>query len=176
MTFASSARLQLPLSHDGRLWQDTLDTLSPVRYGSVTDIETALASAILTYGQTPLHIVLITDGETTTDVSSATGVTLPETMDLTLIGIATPSGGRIVDHYDGDGRIVYKTYEGKEVISRLDVDHLQKLSTKYDAKLALIEKSSDIADTRTLLSQQQTEDPLESSRILFILAALLVLA
>lgn len=89
MTFASTARLQLPLSHYDMLWQSTLDTLSPVSYGSVTDIESALASALLTYGTTPLHIVLITDGETTTDIATQTGVVLPGSMDLTLIGIAT---------------------------------------------------------------------------------------
>lgn len=151
MTFSSSARLQLPLSHDDALWTNTLDSISPVRYGSVTDIETALASAILTYGTTPLHIVLLTDGETTTDMASATGVTLPPTMDLTLIGIGTPSGGTIIDHYDGEGRIIAKVYEGKDVISRLDIDHLEELSTRYDATLALIETLSDIADTRELL-------------------------
>ncbi len=87
MTFASTARLQLPLSYDEAVWQATLDTLSPVSYGSVTDIDTALASALLTYGTTPLHIVLITDGETTTDIVTQTGVVLPGSMDLTLIGI-----------------------------------------------------------------------------------------
>ena len=96
MTFASTARLQLPLSYDEAVWQAILDTLSPVSYGSVTDIDTALASALLTYGTTPLHIVLITDGETTTDIATQTGVVLPGSMDLTLIGIGTPSGGRIV--------------------------------------------------------------------------------
>jgi hypothetical protein len=175
MTFASAARLQLPLSHDDILWRDTIDTLTPVRYGSMTDIETALASAILTYGTTPLHIVLITDGETTTDIATQTGVVLPGSMDLTLIGIASVAGGRIIDHYDGDGRIVYKDYDGKEVISRLDLDHLKKLSTKYHAQLALIEKSSDVAGVRSLLLQQQIQNPIGSSRILFILAALLVL-
>jgi von Willebrand factor type A domain len=175
MTFASTARLQLPLSHDGQLWQDTLDTLSPVRYGSMTDIETALASAILAYGTTPLHIVLITDGETTTDIATQTGVVLPESMNLTLIGIATAWGGRIIDHYDGDGRIVYKIYEGRDVVSRLDLDHLKQLGTKYHAQLALIEKSSDVAEVHSFLSQQQIQNPIGSSRILFILAALLVL-
>jgi hypothetical protein len=175
MTFASTARLQLPLSHDDILWQSTLDTLSPVSYGSVTDIDTALASAILTYGTTPLHIVLITDGETTTDIATQTGVVLPGSMDLTLIGIASVTGGRIIDHYDGDGRIVYKVYEGRDVVSRLDLDYLQKLSTKYHAQLALIEKSSDVAEVHSLLSQQQIQNPIGSSPILFILAALLVL-
>jgi hypothetical protein len=176
MTFASSARLQLPLSHDGRLWQDTLDTLSPVRYGSVTDIETALASAILTYGTTPLHVVLITDGETTTDTLTQTGVVLPESMDLTLIGIASVTGGRIIDHYDGDGRIVYKVYQGRDVVSRLDLDHLKQLALKYDAKLSLIAQSSDIPETQSLLLQKQEQNPLESSRIFLILATLLVLS
>ena len=151
MTFASTARLQLPLSYDEAVWQSTLDTLSPVSYGSVTDIDTALASALLTYGITPLHIVLITDGETTTDIVTQTGVVLPESMDLTLIGIGTPSGGRIVDHYDGDGRIVYKVYEGKEVISRLDAEHLTRLADIYDADFLGIEDISDIESVRVSL-------------------------
>jgi hypothetical protein len=169
MTFASTARLQLPLSHDDILWRDTIDALSPVRYGSVTDIDTALASAILTYGTTSLHIVLITDGETTTDTLTQTGVVLSESMDLTLIGIGTSAGGRIIDHYDGDGRIVYKVYEGRDVISRLDLDHLKQLAAKYDAKLSLVAQSSDIPETQSFLLQKQKSNPLESSRILLIL-------
>lgn len=89
MTFADNARLQLPLSSDSRLWKETLSTLAPVRYGAPTDIESAIASAVLIYSGTPIDIVLFTDGESTQTSSTGTILALPGDMSLTLIGIGT---------------------------------------------------------------------------------------
>ena len=64
-TFSDSAKLQLPFSSDRSLWSTTIDALSPVSYGSPTDIETALLFAETLYTDIPLHIVVLTDGEQT---------------------------------------------------------------------------------------------------------------
>lgn len=70
MTFADDARLQLPLSTDVTLWKETLSTLTPIRYGATTDIESALASVALIYTGAPLDIIIFTDGESTQDTAT----------------------------------------------------------------------------------------------------------
>lgn len=144
MTFASSARLQIPFSLDDSLWDSVVSAITVIRYGAPTDIETALASAVLIYQDTPMDIVVLTDAESTVDAESQTWVTLSPGMSLHLIGIGTPEGGKIVANYDGDGRIVYKQYQWKDIISRLDENMLKSLSKKYDATTTIIGKYSDI--------------------------------
>ena len=146
MTFASSARLQIPFSDDRWLWEDIISALSVIRYGAPTDIETALASVMVIYQDTPMDIVVLTDAESTVDIESHTGVTLSPDMRLHLIGIGTTEGGKIVNNYDGDGRIVYKKYQWKDIISRLDEEGLISLSDRYDASYSIIDIYSDIGD------------------------------
>ena len=67
-------------------------------------------------------------------------------MRLHLIGIGTTEGGKIVNNYDGDGRIVYKKYQWKDIISRLDEEGLISLSDRYDASYSIIDTYSDIGD------------------------------
>ena len=67
MTFASSAKLQLPLATDKRVWDEVVDAIDVVRYGSPTDIETALASAMLVYGGESMEVYVLTDGERTSE-------------------------------------------------------------------------------------------------------------
>jgi von Willebrand factor type A domain len=176
MTFASSAKLQLPLSTDDKIWKEVIDAIDVVRYGSPTDIETALASAILVYGNAPLDIYILTDGERTSEWESLTGVILPEDISLHLIGIGTTEGGKIVNNYDGDGRIVYKKYDWKEILSRLDKNYLQSLSKKYNTSLEYIENTSDIESIRTSIHWVATDEKiLFNLDILYILSSLLIL-
>ncbi len=65
MTFASNAKLQLPLSTDDRVWDEVVRAIDVIRYGSPTDIESALMSAMLIYGTESMDVYLLTDGEGT---------------------------------------------------------------------------------------------------------------
>lgn len=176
MTFASSAKLQLPLSTDERLWDEIVGAIEPIRYGSPTDIETALASAMLIYGTRPVDIYILTDGERTSEGESLTGVTLWEDVEITFIGIGTTEGGKIINNYDGDGRIIYKKYEWKEILSRLDRDYIKSLEKKYDASSLYIEKSSDISQVASDLAWDTSQKiPFSEDSLFFVLAAVLVL-
>lgn len=70
-------------------------------------------------GDRPSTLVILTDGE----ITAATGSSIvepPKNIQVIFVGIGTREGGRITDRYDGEGNIVYKTLQGKDVISRLD--------------------------------------------------------
>jgi hypothetical protein len=176
LTFASEARLQIPLSHDTSLWERRIAAIQPVPYWSPTDIETALMSTQTIYGEQPLDIVLITDGEVTTDIPQTTQYTLPDSTTLTIIGVGTPTGAKIVSHYDGDGRIVYKKYRWNEVISRLDRDNLEDIADDYGAQLLLVETYADIPKTLTAIQQQSTLiTGISYHTLLYILGWLLIL-
>lgn len=177
MTFASSAKLQLPLSTDDRVWDEVVGAIDVVWYGSPTDIETALASAMLIYRNTPVDIYILTDGERTSEWESLTGVILQKDTHIHLIGIGTTEGGKIMNNYDGNGHIVYKKYEWKEILSRLDKNYLETLSKKYDTSLGYIEKASDIAVLQQSIDSDNTDKiPLPGMDILYMLSSFLILA
>lgn len=176
MTFASSAKLQLPLATDKRVWDEVVDAIDVVRYGSPTDIETALASAMLVYGRESMDVYVLTDGERTSEWESLTWVILPDGIHLHFIGIGTTEGGKIVNNYDGDGRIVYKKYEWKEILSRLDKDYLEALSKKYNASLQYIEKWADISQIRQNIDASDIDMGSASNVSMYLfIATLLVL-
>lgn len=177
MTFASSAKLQLPLATDKRVWDEVVDAIDVVRYGSPTDIETAFASAMLVYGGESMDVYVLTDGERTSEWESLTWVILPDGINLHFIGIGTTEGGKIVNNYDGDGRIVYKKYEWKEILSRLDKNYLEALSKKYNASLQYIEQWSDITRIReTISSSTRDTQRIWDNSLLLIISAFLILA
>lgn len=149
-TFSDSAKLQLPFSPDRSLWNTTIDALSPVSYGSPTDIETALLFAETLYTDIPLHIVVLTDGEQTWE-GSMTGITLSGNHELIFIWVGTDAGSPLVSHYDGSGQRVYKRYNWQEIVSRLDREHLEELATEYNAKVLYLEQIQDIPALRNEL-------------------------
>ncbi len=144
--------------------------IKPIQYGSSTDIALALNQIQLIYRNTPIDIIIITDGEDTIDDNPQDTIIFPDDATITIIGIGTQIGAGIISHYDASWKVIYKKYDGKDVISRLDVGYLEWLRDRYDAELFLIEKPSDISkiyeDTHRKYSELFTL-PYQSSLIIF---------
>ena len=144
MIFASSSKLQLPLSNDITVWNEIVNSIEPIQYWSSTDIESAIASTVLLYPKKNIDVYILTDGERTSEWESMTWVIVWEDMRLHIIGIGTANGGKIISNYDGNGNYVYKKYDWKDIISRLDREYLQQIADRYWATLHTVEKASDL--------------------------------
>jgi hypothetical protein len=177
MTFAETAKLQLPLSEDKNIWDEVVSSLEPIRYGASTDITTALSSVGLIYGNTPLDVYVLTDGERTTPDDVLSGSTLPSTLRITFIWIGSEAWGKIVNNYDGTGQRVYKKYDWKEVLSKLDVEYLGELSEIYNARYTYITTKEDIKTLDEFFTREDTDwmDTIWSDRLYYVLAWFLIL-
>ena len=176
MTFASSAKLQLPLSTDERVWDEVIGAIDVIRYGSPTDIGSALASAMLIYSIEPMDIYLLTDGEGTSTENIGTWVSIPRHTRLHIIGIGTENGGKIINNYDGSGRAVYKQYEWKDIISRLDRDNIKFIADQYGASFDFIEDESDIMRIQNYIaSNHPSLGDFSSDQTLLILASFFII-
>lgn len=144
MTFASNSKLQLPLSNDVIVWNEIVNSIEPIQYWSPTDIESAIASTVLLYPDTDIDVYILTDGERTSEWDSMTWVIVWDSMRFHLIGIGTANGGKIINNYDGNGNYVYKKYDWKDIISRLDKDYLKQIADRYWTTLHTVESTSDI--------------------------------
>jgi hypothetical protein len=176
LTFATDARLQLPLSSDKSNWFNIIEATTVVWQGSPTDPESALLAASALYRDTSLHIILITDGEKTVDQESFTGVVFPPGTSISILGIGTTTGGKIVSNYDWQWRPIYKKYGSEDVISRLDTEYLTTLAKKYRAKLILLEEKNSISDVITSLQGQDTKiSSLSKERYLLLVSSIIIL-
>lgn len=142
ITYARSATLRIPFSHDRELFLDTLTGVEPTLIYGGSDVRWALDLVRMAYlaSRDPIHIVLITDGGMTGE-----GVfpELPSDTSLTVIGIGTPTGGMIPLGYNLDGEKRYKYYEWSPVVARYEKDHIDTLVSTYGADLIEREKSGD---------------------------------
>lgn len=170
MTFAETAKLQLPLSRNDILWDEVVDAITPITYGASTDLGVALQSAALVYGDVPLDVYIFTDGEQTIQTDVLTGAITRDNMQIHIIGVWSNEWGKIINNYDSEWRIVYKKYEWKEILSKLDKDYLVWLQDAYDATLTIIQDATDKGSILTLLDSHKSV-PLQSlDRVYYILA------
>lgn len=89
------------------------------------------------------HIVVLTDAEIFD--SDFKNISLPAYMSMTFVGIGTEQGGLILEGYTADGQPSYRQFEGKNVISRLDKNFLEKLSEYFSSKNFIISDVSQIS-------------------------------
>ncbi len=172
MIFGEDARLILPFSDEMPVFEASARGLEPVLYNSPTDITTALAAVHTLYGNTPLHLIVLTDGEeTTSHALSGTWVDLSNT-DITFIGIGTEAWGPMLQWYDAGGVPRYKQYEGKNAISQLDGENLEILRTTYDGKLSLIHTTENIDNTVTSLGSSYSDLSFGDNRNILILGVI----
>ncbi len=143
MTFARVTSLQIPLTGNKLLFENTVKNIEITQWAGGSDISKAISQVIDIYSDTKqLQVVVITDWETfdTKDMPKDSHWNL----DWVLVGVGTQRGATLVEGYDQDGAPRYKTYQWDKVVSRLDSDFLRKLASKLSWPLIEIKDEKDI--------------------------------
>lgn len=147
VSFSLVPQVLSPLSDDRDTTLLILHSLETVPYGQPTNIRESLSLFQKLYGNFRGKVIILSDGENT---SSSSLSTLSPLSDGVFIGIGTPTGAKITQGYDGDGKARYKEYDGKPVVSILDTDSINKLAGELDIDTAFIKKLSDIESISTI--------------------------
>jgi von Willebrand factor type A domain len=142
MTFSDIARLQIPFIRDSSFFSLVSKNLTPHIYGIGTDIPTVIQSIESIYPWESLQVVLLTDGENSRLPSEFP--ILGKEKKIVIIGIGTEAGGPILEGYAANGYPIYKQFQWKNAISRMDRSFLEQLRDHYDAKLFFTTKKNDI--------------------------------
>ena len=134
MTFAGTDFVQCPLTNDYDAYDLIIDSLYP---GMLFKDGTALGEAIkasvermVEKGEKSKIMVLITDGESNMGMApiEAAKTAKEKGIRIYAIGVGTQQGGRIPAGTDMFGRVYFKTYEGQEVITKLDDRELREIA------------------------------------------------
>jgi Ca-activated chloride channel family protein len=134
ITFAGTNFVQCPLTNDYDAYDLIIDSLYP---GMLFKDGTALGDAIkasvermVEKGGKSKIMMLITDGESNMGMApiEAAKTAKEQGIPIYTIGVGTESGGRIPEGTDMFGRVYFKTYEGAEVITKLDDRELREIA------------------------------------------------
>jgi Ca-activated chloride channel family protein len=134
MTFAGTNFVQCPLTTDYDAYDLIIDSLYP---GMLFKDGTALGDAIkasvermVEKGEKSKIMILITDGESNMGTVPIDAAKIAKDKDIRIytIGVGTQEGGRIPEGTDMFGRVYFKTYEGAEVITKLDDRELKEIA------------------------------------------------
>lgn len=134
IAFAGSAVMRCPLTLDYGFLREALDSLSPesVQRGG-TNIGDAIRDALNVFdddSQGYRDIVLITDGEDHENFPvQAAEKAAQQGVRIIAIGLGDEKVGHRVPIVDERGRQSWLTYDGQEVLSKLDADTLRKVAT-----------------------------------------------
>ena len=139
ITYARSAWVASPFTPDRGFLIDVTESLRVTDIYGGSDISSAFALVHSLYATLagPLHIILISDWGSTTDLTHMSD--LPSGADLTIIGIGTPKWGKIPLGYNLEGERRYKYFEGKEIVVPYEKSSLETLANEYHS--SIIEKS-----------------------------------
>jgi len=134
MTFAGTNFVQCPLTNDYDAYDLITDSLYP---GMLFKDGTALGEAIKASIERMVEkagkskiMVLITDGESNMGMAPIEAAKAAKEQDIRIytIGVGTEQGGKIPEGTDMFGRVYYKTYEGAEVVTKLDDRELREIA------------------------------------------------
>ncbi len=134
ITFAGTDFVQCPLTVDYDAYDLIIDSLYP---GMLFKDGTALGNAIKSCADRMVEkagksriMILITDGESNAGIPPVEAARYAKDKDIRIysIGVGTKEGAKIPGGADVFGRRYYKTYEGQEVISKLDDSELREVS------------------------------------------------
>lgn len=134
MTFAGTNFVQCPLTTDYDAYDLIIDSLYP---GMLFKDGTALGDAIkasvermVEKGEKSKIMILITDGESNMGTAPIDAAKIAKEKDIRIytIGVGTQAGGRIPEGTDMFGRVYFKTYDGAEVITKLDDRELKEIA------------------------------------------------
>jgi hypothetical protein len=139
MTLWDGAKLLLPFSDESDIFSATVQWIVPVLYDSQTDIQAALSAVELIYGNSPMHIILLSDGEDTSANATMNKEIISSSKQYTFIAIGTIAWWPMLQGYDAQWNPRYKYFEWKTAISRLDMNNVERISEKYNATSYVID-------------------------------------
>lgn len=140
ITFSDSARLIVPLTDDQDFLKLSLESLTPHIYWGASDMAKVIELLTSYDSSLTVHAIVLTDGEWSHTPHMLS--ILPSHVSLTIVGIGTESGGPMLEGYDAFGKPRYKQSAWKTVISRLDRPELETLTSRYSARLFIIDRYS----------------------------------
>ena len=151
MIFSDTERLILPFSTDTTVFASTLEWIQDELYGGTTDIMSAIDAVWLIYPHEKIRLVVLTDGEDTSQEAwFATGTndtarsTFLDNMDIVFVGIGTEAWGPMLQWYDADGHPRYKQYHGSNAISKRDTAYISHLAELYDGSVFFVDSLDQI--------------------------------
>jgi Ca-activated chloride channel family protein len=140
ITFAGTNFVQCPLTVDYDAYDLIIDSLYP---GMLFKDGTALGDAIKASVERMVEkagkskiMILITDGESNLGMPPVEAAKLAREKEIRIytIGVGTQEGGKIPEGTDMFGRKYFKTYEGSEVITKLDDRELREIAGLTNGK------------------------------------------
>lgn len=165
ITFARVPNLQLPMTDDTILFQNTAKNLQIISSAGGSDIKEAIEQINTLYEEKEVQIVVMTDGETFEDFVPPKWIS--EKISWSIFGIGTIKGAFIVEWYQSDGTPYYKRFQGKKVTSQLDEKNLKNLAHSLRADYVSF-------DSVKNLTSRLEKLPLQSKKQTFVFRDLLV--
>ena len=171
VAFAGSAQVEIPLTTDYDFFRELLrkvDTKT-VRLGG-TATGDAIRLALKRFGQEPERkrlIFLITDGEDHDSFPLEAAKNAAEMgVPIVAIGIGSPDGAKIpVFNVSGD-RVGYKTFDGREALSKTDVETLKEIAKISNGRCFYADSKLNFADVyKTSVEIQDRDEISEESRV-----------
>ena len=163
VAFAGSAQVEIPLTTDYDFFRELLrkvDTKT-VRLGG-TATGDAIRLALKRFGEEPERkrlIFLITDGEDHDSFPLEAAKNAAEMgVPIVAIGIGSPDGAKIpVFNVNGD-RVGYKTFDGREAISKTDVETLKEIAKISKGRCFYADSKLNFADVYKTSVEIQDRD------------------
>ncbi|HDT14803.1 MAG TPA: VWA domain-containing protein, partial [Firmicutes bacterium] len=105
-------------------------------------------------------MILISDGENTTGMApeEAARIAAKEDIRIYTIGVGTPEGGRIPEGRDVWGRQMFKIYQGREVITKLDDAELKRIASITGGKYYRLDDSRVFRDIVRDISRMEENE------------------
>jgi len=153
--FAGETMVQSPLSHDRNAFLTFLERVDPsllTKQGTnlAGAIETALDRFDMT-ASTSRVIILVSDGEdrNTEGVARAIAEAARKSVPVFTIGIGSEKGAFIPEGRNVWGDLIYKTWQGKRVVSKLDDALLKRIAHETKGRFF---RTTDIQSARDVAS------------------------
>lgn len=138
MTFARYPTLELPFGSDKELIKNVISGISPVIYGGGSDFMKALEFIKNTYKNTKnINIITLTDAEFFDDFSG--DFSFPDSWNIFFVGVGTEKWGFMLQGYDASWKPRYREFQGKNAISSLSKENLEKISQKFSTSFFVID-------------------------------------
>ena len=135
VVFAGRAKIAVPLTLDVEYFIEKLESVSPDEIqvgGTAISVALRLAKSLLGNDeQAPAGVVLITDGEEQSgDPVEAARELAAQGVSVYALGIGEDGGAKIPqdDQTQSDGNRRFLTYQGKEIVSKLDEKTLKSIA------------------------------------------------
>ena len=189
--FAGTSLISSPLTTDSEVLTDIVSSLDSktIREGW-TNIEDALKLSVDRFSDTkdPKTLVFMSDGWEPDDISSWDSINTiihsGKNINFTIFWLWTDAGGQIPIGQDLFWNPIYKTQDGRDVVSKLGRENLERLASISNTNVTYINSSWDEGKFDSILNaslkrnylQTTKEQDDSSTRILLFISSLFLLA